>query len=77
MTLSLQEEESPFPAWEGRRRWPSQETRAEKRCTVKSRGIISSTAMAMRKEATMTVMVEPVVIAWQIVDKWGGFRAVG
>ena len=30
---------------------------------------MSSTAMAMRKEAKMTVMVEPVVIAWQIVEQ--------
>ena len=35
----------------------------EKRCIVNSRGIISSTAMAIMKEATMTVMVEPVVMA--------------
>ena len=37
--------------------------KAEKRCIVKSRGIISSTAMAIMKETTMTVMAEPVVMA--------------
>ena len=35
----------------------------EKRCMVNRSGIIISTTMAIRKEATMTVMAEPVVMA--------------
>ena len=73
MALFPQEEEvdSPFSLEEGgRRRWRSQVANEEKRCIVNSRGIISSTAMAIMKEATMTVMAEPVVMAAESEGEW-------
>ena len=57
------EGDPPFSVEGGRRRWRTQVAKEEKRCKVNSRGTISSTAMAIMKEATMTVMAEPVVMA--------------
>ena len=57
------EGDPPFSVEGGRRRWRTQVAKEEKRCMVNRSGIIISTTMAIMKEATMTVMAEPVVMA--------------
>ena len=63
------EDGSPLSLEGGRRRWRTQVAKEEKRCIANSRGIINSTTMAIMKEATMTVMAEPVVISAERVGK--------
>ena len=64
--------DSSFSVEGGSRRCRTQVAMEEKRCMVNSRGIISSTTMAIMKEATMTVMAEPVVMASERMDEWWG-----